>query len=425
VRRKSNRVFNTFLNTFLSFSLMLKSSPLPAETLNSIHTSTLRCGSDALRALYPHIQHGTVYLDHASIGPVSSRVYAAVEEHLTGRGVKVNTYGDDIELSQLCRRCVARLINAESPDRIAFFMNTSDALNIVPAGLAWRTGDRILLNDVEFPANVYPYLNLQRHGVDVEFLPTKDGEVTPEMIERAITNSGGRVRLVSLSAVQFLSGFRADLAAIGAICRKHDVIFVVDAIQAAGAVPLDVQAMQIDALAAGGQKWLMATTGVAFLYIREDLQERLEQAHLGWISVAKPWDFFRYDQELSLSATRYENGTISFPGVIGLGAAVETLLEIGVESIEAHLQNLTEHLSAELQHVKWVERVPNFSVGAKTSAGIVSAVLRHVGDGERIVAALHQAGVKVSVREGYVRFSPHCYNTHSEIETALRAVHNV
>ncbi|MCS6809312.1 MAG: aminotransferase class V-fold PLP-dependent enzyme [Bacteroidota bacterium] len=387
-------------------------------------TARLECGSEALRALFPHTAQGTIYIDHASVGPLSTKVRDALVEHITRRSEReINTFASDVEHARECRARVAQLINAESAERIAFFMNTSDALNVVPSGLRWRYGERILLNDQEFPANVYPYRNLRRYGVELDILATEDGAVCPEMIERALRSAGGRIKIVALSAVQFLSGYRADVAAIGEICRQYHALFIVDAIQAAGAVPLDVQAMHIDALAAGGQKWLMAPTGIAFLYVTEELQHRIEQAHLGWLSVESPWDFFRYDQPLQASAKRYENGTINFIGILGLLASLEMLLELTPEAIERHILQLTEYLLAELPLLGIFSHVSTFA--PQHRSGIVSAVLNDPTQGERIVEKLAQRSIRISLREGRLRFSPHCYNTIEEIQGALAALREI
>lgn len=397
---------------------------VPSLAAASDTLTSLACGSANLRALFPHTAKGKIYLDHASIGPLSVKVRGAIEAHLLNRSEgDVNTFFRDLELSRECRRLVAQLVHAESPERIAFVMNTSDALNIIPAGMSWQTGDRVLLNDQEFPANVYPYLNVRRFGVEIDILPTRDGEVTPEMVENAITRSGGRIKLVSLSAVQFLSGYRPDLAAIGAICKQHGVIFVVDAIQAAGAVPIDVQAMKIDALASGGQKWLMATTGIAFLYLTEELQLRIEQATLGWISVAKPWDFFKYDQPLNASAVRYENGTLNFPGIIGLGASLKTLLEVDPHLTEQHLSVLTDYLLAELPTLGVFEEISSFA--PENRAGIVSGRLREPASGERIMGELAKRAITISLRENRLRFAPHCYNTIDEMQAVIEVLREI
>jgi selenocysteine lyase/cysteine desulfurase len=395
----------------------------------------MTCGSDALRALFPHTSEELVYFDHASIGPLSTRVVAALQEHIMQRSAgSVNTYPRDIQRANECRVMLGRLINAESPERIAFCMNTSDALNVVAAGLHLRSGDVVLLNDAEFPSNVYPFLNLRASGVQVDMidaLQASDGAVSPEVVEDALKRHGGRVKVVSLSAVQFLSGFRADLAAIGALCRSYGAVFVVDAIQALGAVPIDVQAMSIDALAAGGQKWLMSTTGIAFLYMSAALQERVQQPTLGWTSVQTPWDFFNYDQPLAATARRYENGTLNFAGIIALTTSVETLLELGIEHIEAHLRSLTDVIVSGLQGMD--EYVEMAAFAPKHRAGIVSARLKPSADkalsliqrGDALQKELAERKVIISSREGRLRFSPHCYNTADEVQSALHAMREV
>jgi selenocysteine lyase/cysteine desulfurase len=397
----------------------------PSPTTRS-DAAQLRCGSQELRGLFPHTAQGLLYLDHAAISPLSVRVTAALQEHLQARSLEVNTYFHDVETAKACRDNLARLIGAESGDRIAFFMNTSDALNVVAAGLHLRSGDHVLLNDAEFPTNVYPFLHLRSQGVTVEFLGTADGVVTADMVEESIKRSRGRVKVVSLSAVQFLSGYRADLAAIGGVCKRHGVVFVVDAIQALGACAVDVEAMQIDALAAGGQKWLMAQTGIAFLYVSAALQERIAQPTLGWTSVRNPWDFYNYDQPLASAAKRYENGTLNFSGIIALCAALQLLTECGIEHIHQHLLGLTEQITQGLQAM-------NDAVGAEVLAPIVLDAPHRAGittarlcgsegfleRGERVHAALAAHKIAISLRDGCLRYSPHCYSTAEDVHLAL------
>jgi len=386
----------------------------------------LHCGSQELRGLFPHTAQGLVYLDHAAISPFSTRVIAALDEHLQARSLEINTYARDVEVAKACRDNLAQLIGAESGDHIAFCMNTSDALNIVAAGLHLRSGDRVLLNDAEFPTNVYPFLHLRSQGVVVEFLGTKDGAVTAEMVEESIKRSAGRVQVVSLSAVQFLSGYRADLAAIGAVCKRYGVVFVVDAIQALGACAVDVKAMQIDALAAGGQKWLMAQTGIAFLYVSPALQERITQPTLGWTSVRNPWDFYNYDQPLAAAAKRYENGTLNFSGIITLSASLQLLMECGIDHIHQHLLGLTEQITKGLQGLNdavGAEVLMPIALEAPHRAGIATARLcgSHgvLERGERVHAALAANKIGISLRDGCLRYSPHCYSTADDVQMAL------
>jgi selenocysteine lyase/cysteine desulfurase len=198
-----------------------------------------------------------------------------------------------------------------------------------------------------------------------------------------------------LSAVQFLTGHRADLAAIGALCRSRGIVFAVDGIQAVGAVRIDVRGMQIDALAAGAQKWQMSSHGTGFLYLTEALQARLHQQYLGWLAVAEPWDFRNYEQPLAGSARRFEGGTLNFPGISGYEAALATLLEFGAEGIENQILDLTARLHQGLRNI------PGGAVitpeAPHQRAGIVSCLRQ--GDGTELMGRLerrdHPALVKI------------------------------
>jgi selenocysteine lyase/cysteine desulfurase len=203
----------------------------------------LRYDIEKYRTLFPAIETGTVYLNHAATSPLSSRVVAAVDNYLLERSkTRIDNFGSLIRIAKETKEYIAKLINA-APDRITFCDNTSNALNILATGLDWKQGDRIILNDIEFPANVYPFLNLKRHGVEVDFVKSRGGKILPEDIDAAMTD---RTRLLSISHVQFLSGYRADLKSIGELCEKQGILFSVDAIQSAGVVPVDVQEMKID-----------------------------------------------------------------------------------------------------------------------------------------------------------------------------------
>ncbi len=370
------------------------------------------------RTLFPHIGTGHVYLNHAATSPLSTRVVDAIRRHLEDHSAgTIDTFLSDMKAVAACRAAVARLIHAESPDRVAFALNTSDAINVVAAGYPWQSGDRILLNDHEFPANVHPYVHLRDRGVMVDILPTRNGVVTPEMVETSLTP---RTRLVALSAVQFLTGYRADLAAIGRLCRDRGVRFVVDGIQAVGAIRIDVQAMHIDALAAGGQKWQMAPLGTGFLYLTEELQDTIHQQHKGWLSVADPWQFFKYDQPLATSAQRYEGGTLNSPGIIGMRAALETLLEFGPDTIEAHILAVTRRLMDGLRTFPALTLVSPEADQAR--AGIVTAAATDGRDLTPVFKSLERERISCSLREGKLRFSPHFYSSAHDIDAALGAV---
>ncbi len=363
------------------------------------------------RSFFPHTRQGKNYLNHASTSPLSSRVVNAMMRYLHNRSEgELETYFTDIKMVNDCRSLVAKLVNAESPDRIAFQINTSDAINVVASGLPWAAGDSLILNDIEFPANVYPYLNLKRLGVEIDTIKAVDGRITPDMIASRIKP---RTRLVALSAVQYLSGHRADLETIGGMCRGRGIVFAVDGIQAVGAVKLDVQRMKIDALAAGAQKWQMGPHGSGFLYVTEELQAKIAQANLGWLSVDDPWSFYKYDQPLAPTARRYEGGSLNMPSLHGLHASISTLLEFGPESIEDHILALTEILRKGLSEINGLSVVTSYPDAER--AGIVTVRLPEGIDGKEVFHQIGRRNVFIALREGQLRYSPHFYNSPDEM----------
>lgn len=383
------------------------------EKLESIPDNILQ----KIRSLFPYTAKGAVYFNHAATSPLSTRVVDAMTRHLEERSFgKLDTYTIDMQQVAETRNALHQLIHAESPERIAFTGNTSDALNIVASGLDWESGDRVLLNDLEFPANVYPYLHLRRLGVEIETIKCPTGAMTSEMIYEALKP---QTRVVALSAVQFLTGYRADLATIGEICRHRGIIFAVDGIQAIGAIDIDVQKMKIDALSAGSQKWQMGPHGTGFLYLTEELQARIHQKYLGWLGVYNPWNFFDYNQPLASSARRYESGTLNIPGIWGMHAAITTLLEYGMPTIQNHILALTQFLTDELQTIDGVQLIS--SAQASERAGIVTIQLPNNVSPSAVFEALQQRNIQIALREGKLRYSPHFYNTQEEVRLAVEA----
>lgn len=368
---------------------------------------------DRFRPLFPFLKTGAIYLDHASIGPLPDPSRKAIEAYLHRRSESdINVFQSFLKIHALAKKRLGELINA-SADRIAFCDNTSNGINILAAGYPWKSGDRVLLTDTEFPANVYPFLNQKRHGVEVDFVKFRDNRISLEDLERGLTP---KTKILSISFVQFLNGFRADLAAIGAMCRQKNVLFSVDAIQGAGAFPIDVKAMNIDFLASGTQKWLLTTEGTAFVYVSEETQEKIRQAYLGWLSINDFFtDFFRYRLDLDATARRYEGGTLNVAGIFGLNESLAVLLEAGIPEIARHLTDLTR---------RCIERIVREPVELLTShvpeerAGIVTF---RPPDAQALFEKLKSRNIAVSLREGCIRLSPHFYNTSGEIDTALDA----
>ncbi len=366
------------------------------------------------RSLFPHLNSGKLWLNHAAISPLNSRTKAAVDRYLLNRSEgTIDDFPQIVGISEHAKQGLGRLLNAP-PRRIAFVNNTSDGLNIIANGLDWKSGDRILLNDMEFPANVVPFLNLRRLGVEVDIIPSKDGEITLGQISAAITP---RTRLLSLSYVQFLSGFRADLPAVGALCKERGVLFCVDAIQGLGNAPIDVQTAKIDFLSCGGHKWMLSMMGLGFIYLTEELQGRITQQFAGWTSNKEYFTrLFDYRLDFDDTARRYENGAQNNAGIAALGASAELLNEAGIAAIHDHLLSLTDRVISFADAHGWSVLTPRERT---KRSGIVTLA---VPNAEHIFEELNKRNIIVSLREGKIRIAPHFYNNADDIRTVCDAV---
>ena len=368
--------------------------------------------SPDLRALFPHTEE-TVYLNHAATGPLSRPVMDAVQRFLEERHrTNIENFFEVQPVMEAARRRLGRLVGA-APERVAFMPNTSTGLNVLAGGLGWQAGDRVAVPACEFPANVYPFLNLRTRGVAVDFIPHREGTFTVEDVARTLTP---RTRLLSLSWVQFLSGFRADLAAIGRLCRDRDVLFCVDAIQGLGALQLDAPACGIDFLACGGHKWLMATQGTGFLYVTEGLQAQL-QPQAGWLHGPVDWEhFFDYELAFHEDAGRFHLGTPNSLGIVALNAALGLYFEAGPAWCEAQVLERAGALAEGLARQGLARYGP---VEGAPASGIVT--VRHPQP-EALVEQLKARGVVASVRNRLLRLAPTYYNDAGDVEAALEAV---
>ncbi len=373
---------------------------------------------NAIRRQFP-VAGGCVYFNHAAVAPLSTPVRQAMERHLAdqaGHGARhMPAWVAGLEHT---RAAVARLLSA-APDSIALLKNTSEGLAAVALGLDWRAGDRVVSFASEFPANLYPWLALRPRGVEVELLP----EAALLDLDRVRQACRG-ARLLAVSFVQYLSGLRADCAALGAICRDSGTLLVVDGIQGLGAFPLDVAACGIHACAAGSQKWLTGPVGAGFLYLAPELLAQLQPAEVGWLSVDSPLDFDAAARAAATppplhwhpGAARFECGSPNFAGAIGLGAALDLLQQAGIPAIADHLIRLGDHLAAGLRNRGCQLLRP--AEAPDTRSGITS--FRHPSlTADELVARLDAASIVCSARSGWVRLSPHLYNTFEEADRLL------
>jgi cysteine desulfurase/selenocysteine lyase len=364
------------------------------------------------RQIFP-ITQDNIYVNHAAVSPLSTSVTSAITDLLQQLSVgKIDLFSLLLEQRAKLKKNLAELIQAD-PDYIAIIGNTSEGLNWLAGSLKWQEGDRILLVQDEFPANIYPFMNLQRLGVVLDFVPLHDGKIYPADIERLITS---RTKLLSISFVEFLTGFRNDLDTIGNICKKHNVVFSVDGIQGIGAFPLDVQKAQIDFICAGGHKWLMSPQGCGFMYIAPALHARLQPVFAGWLSVKNCWDFLNYKLDFLDDAQRYEIGTPNFIGIVGAVSATGILVETNPLRIQTHLLQLGDKLIGALGELGL--SYIGSSVPAERSGiySFKSAEAAGTPDTEGLFKFLTSQQVHLSLRNKAIRFSPHFYNTESEIE---------
>jgi cysteine desulfurase/selenocysteine lyase len=360
---------------------------------------------DALRAAFPVTRHCT-YLNHAAVAPLSDPVRAAMSEYVADGSVILGREHRYEHLSNDLRAVLAWLVNA-APEEIAFVQNTGEGINIIANALPLQEGDNVIFCDMEFPANVYPWMNLQRKGVEARCIPNDGGGLTVEALERY---ADPRTRVVAASSVEFLTGFKNDLQALGAWCREHGATFVVDAIQSLGAAPLDVQACHVDFLACGGPKWLMGPQGLGFIYCRHELLDGLSPPFAGSLSVAGWEDWRDYNLTFLPDARRFEIGTENQVGQVGLLAAVRFLMDAGIQAIERWTLHITDLLIEDLQCRSYTIAS---DLERKRRSAIVSFNIP--GDVDEAFRRLADAKVVVSKREQYIRISPHCYNTEEDI----------
>lgn len=369
------------------------------------------------RELFPHIKSGKIYFNHAATGPFSKNVLSIVNEYLLQRSeTNIDNFRELMEVTGETKKYLCQMLNCTA-DRIAFVDNTSNGLNILAQGIKWKKGDSIILNDIEFPANVYPFLNLEKEGVKVEFVKSKDGILSADDIINSIKPS---TRLISISYVQFLTGYKADLETIGNVCREKGIIFSVDAIQGLGAFTLDVEKNKVDFISCGTAKWLLGMQGLAFIYISEKLQQQLEPKYVGWLSVENAWNHLDYNLNLKKTADALQGGTINALGVFGLLPSLKLFSEFGYKNVEERIVENSTHFIKKLLEIGIHPILKQ--CGKKNLSGIVSFTHE---DSTRIFKELKRKEIYCSVREGMVRLSPHFYNTLEEINIVVDEIRNM
>ena len=362
-----------------------------------------------LKELFP-VTQSEIYLNHAAISPFSTHVVQAISSALSERSTGViDTFELSLTEKDKLKSNLAYLINGKK-EHLALITNTSEGLNWFVNSLRWQTGDRILLVEGEFPSNIYPFMNLKRRGIGIDFVPRRNGAILVEDIEKMITD---QTRLLSISFVEFLSGFRNDLVAIGRLCKSRNILLSVDGIQGVGAIPIDVQAAQIDFLANGGQKWLMGPMGSGFMYLRPEIIPNLEPVFAGWLSVKDSWNFLDYRLDFLDDAARFEIATQNFLGICGLRAATDLLVENDPNNTFEHLLNLGQRM------IDGLTELGMEYLGGKARENRSGIYTFKAPKAEALTGYLKKHRIHVSLRNGAMRVSPHFYNTVDEIDQLI------
>jgi selenocysteine lyase/cysteine desulfurase len=369
--------------------------------------------NERIRALFPITQTYN-YLNHAAVSPPPAPTIAAVESQL--RDVSFNgslNYRHWVATKERTRQMIAGIMGAR-PEQVAFMRNTSDALSSVANGLRWQAGDNLVTFQREFPSNVYPWLRLRDSlGVEIRVCEEQNGRID---LDQLISLIDDRTRVVTISHVQYASGFRADLERLGQAARRHDALLVVDIIQSLGVMPLDVEGELIDVAAAAGHKWLLTPEGIGLLYLSDRARERIQPTLVGWVSVPNPDDYNNFEQGWNRGTLAWETGTGPSALFYGMEASLKLLTETEIGRIADYLEELTDHLCGRLEHSAY-EVVSSRTSGEKSQV----VCIRH-RDGlspMSVYVHLKERNIVTAPRGERLRISPHLYNTPEEIDALV------
>lgn len=371
----------------------------------------------ARRAAFP-VCHEKIFLAHAAVGVLPRVVADAMHRYIELGALSHQEDAHTWRDVNATRVLGARILGCDS-DEIALLGPTSIGLSLFANGLDWQPGDEVVCHADDYPANVYPWLDLQRRGVTVRLLkPEQPGEVTPALVESALTP---RTRLVALASAHYFTGYRPDMAAIGKLLHARGILFAVDAIQTVGAFPLDLT--HVDFLSADAHKWLLGPCAIGLVMVKRERFEQLRPTLLGAWNVHSPGFLAQSEIRFMPTAQRYEPGALNFPGIYALKAALELLLDTGIDQIAARLLELKVALLARLEPLGFTV----LGVREGPYAHAITTVRRENTDHKLLHERLLAAGIICSMRSDrtgrdWLRFSPHFYNTEEEFDRVAEAL---
>lgn len=381
---------------------------------------TLIADESRRQAAFPVTREGA-FLAHAAVCPLPAVAAEAMRAYVAhgAQGRQEGAWSDEAVAAARAR--AAALLGCDASE-IALLGPTSLGLSLVAAGLPWEPHDEVVYYAEDYPANVYPWTGLRARGVrPVALHPAAPGAITWDVVETALTE---RTKLVALATAHFLSGYRIDIDTIGRHLRARGILFCLDAIQTLGAFPVPVE--HVDFLSADSHKWLLGPAGAGVFYVKSSRFDILRPALLGSWNVYSPQFIAQDDIRFYSGARRYEPGILNIPGIVGMAASMQLLLDLGVDTIARRILELRRRFLEAVQPLGYRiygdEDDSAATTGDACRSGIVS--LYHPDrDPEPIAQRLAEAQVTVSLRQNregraLLRFSPHCYNTHDELSRA-------
>jgi len=372
--------------------------------------------NEKIRKLFPAAEK-YAYLNSAAVAPLPSLTVEAVALQL--QDVSENgslNFFDWLKTKQRARELIAKMLKVRA-EQIAFMRNTSDGLSCVANGLDWAEGENIVTFAREFPANFYAWRRLRdTFGIEIRLCPETNGQID---LDEFIGLIDANTRIVSISAIQYASGFRADLERVGRAARENGALFIVDIIQAFGAAPFDLEAQFVDIAAGASHKWLCAPEGCGILYLSDRARERIEPTLVGWVSVDTPFDFDNLEQPFRPNALAWESGTSCSSLFYGLEQSLKLLSGTGINKIQNYLENLTDYL-CELLARKNYDVVSSREKNEKSQ--IVCVKYRGDLSSNEIADRLEREKVIVSPRGDRIRIAPHFFNNEQDIERLIEVL---
>lgn len=372
--------------------------------------------NESIRSLFPITQNYS-YLNSAAVSPTPTTAGEAVGRQLADVALHGSAhYQQWVDTKNRARVIAAGMLKVR-PEQIAFVRNTSDGISTVANGITWEKGDNIVSFEREFPSNFYPWRRIRDiFGVELRLCPESDGRID---MDEFLSLIDAKTKAVAISAVQFASGFRADLERIGRAARAVDALFCVDVIQAFGVMPFDLPAQFVDVACGASHKWLCSPEGCGFIYLSDRARERVDPTLVGWISVQTPWDFEDREQPFRPNALAWETGTGPSALFYGLEESLKLLHRTGAEQIETYLATLTDEICEGLAGRSY-EIVSSRLPGERSQ--IVCIKHKDGITSDQLASALAEKGIIVSPRGDRLRIAPHFYNNSEDIERLLRAL---